>query len=374
MNTETKSCPLCGGVHKEIREFSPSSREIYYVVNCPVFGAVEITGSVLKEIDSTPWKKERLRQLLAEKLFKDRLQIIDDESRGNTELCQTRLLAATLVIIGDNEPLRENCDYPQIRLKDFLKRYPRNMLEKMERALCNISRLFSIGVELTYVRIDNNINKLFYLLFANDLREAREVCEFLIRENWISSDTSDLLHLTLTVKGWMKVEELEKQWQNSNTAFVAMWFHDSTRLYRQAVTDAIKLAGYEPVIIDQLAHNNFIMDEVINQIRDARFVIADFTAMQEEVDEKGNLSGGVRGGVYFEAGFAKGLGRELIATCCNSPEALKRRHFDISQLNTLFWNEDGGKLYADGVDFTKRLAERIKATVGRGKEANTQKN
>ena len=115
MNTETKSCPLCGGVHK-VWEISSSSRDIHYAVFCPVFGAVEITGAVLKEINSTPWKKGRLLQLLAEKLSKDRLQIIDDESRGNKELCQTRLLAATLVIIGDNESLRENCDYPQIRL------------------------------------------------------------------------------------------------------------------------------------------------------------------------------------------------------------------------------------------------------------------
>ncbi len=372
MNTETKSCPLCGGVHK-VWEISSSSRDIHYAVICPVFGAVEITGAVLKEINSTPWKKGRLLQLLAEKLSKDRLQIIDDESRGNKELCQTRLLAATLVIIGDNESLRENCDYPQIRLKDFLKRYPRNILEKMERALCNISRILSITENRAFMPIDET-SKFYYSLFAKDLEEAKTICDFLIREGWIFCKIPNKLDLTLTIKGWMKVEELEKQWQNSNTAFVAMWFHDSTRLYRQAVTDAIKLAGYEPVIIDQLPHNNFIMDEVINQIRDARFVIADFTAMPEQVDEKGNLSGGVRGGVYFEAGFAKGLGRELIATCCNSPEAQKRRHFDISQLNTLFWKEDGGKLYTDGEDFTKRLAERIKATVGRGKEAITQKN
>ena len=138
------------------------------------------------------------------------------------------------------------------------------------------------------------------------------------------------------------------------------------RKYREAAESAIRAAGYEPLVIDTYEHNNFIMDEVINKINEARFVIADFTCLPEQPEKDGKIPGGVRGGVYFEAGYARGLGKEVIVTCCDSDDAKKRRHFDIDQLNTLFWHERDGKLYCGDMDLTKRLAERIKATVGRG--------
>ena len=113
------------------------------------------------------------------------------------------------------------------------------------------------------------------------------------------------------------------------------------------------------------------MDEVINQINEAKFVVADFTCIQEKPEENGKIPGGVRGGVYFEAGYAKGLGKEVIVTCKDDADSKKRRHFDIDQLNTLFWSEKEGKLFdCNGNDFTHRLVERIKATVGKGKLIN----
>ena len=113
------------------------------------------------------------------------------------------------------------------------------------------------------------------------------------------------------------------------------------------------------------------MDEVINQINEAKFVIADFTCIPEQPEKSSKIPGGVRGGVYFEAGYAKGLGKEVIVTCKDDADSKKRRHFDIDQLNTLFWKEQDGKLVdSNGKDFVHRLAERIKATVGKGKLIN----
>jgi nucleoside 2-deoxyribosyltransferase len=53
--------------------------------------------------------------------------------------------------------------------------------------------------------------------------------------------------------------------------------------------------------IDNVEHVNDINDEIIGQIRRSRFVVCDLT--------------GYRGGVYFEAGFAYGLGLDVIYTC-----------------------------------------------------------
>ena len=63
---------------------------------------------------------------------------------------------------------------------------------------------------------------------------------------------------------------------------------------RYGFQQGILEAGYDPVRIDHIEHINRIDDEIIAQINASRFVVADFT--------------GHRGGVYFEAGYALGLG------------------------------------------------------------------
>jgi nucleoside 2-deoxyribosyltransferase len=79
-------------------------------------------------------------------------------------------------------------------------------------------------------------------------------------------------------------------------------------------------------------------------IRRSRFVVADFT--------------GQRGGVYFEAGFALGLGHPVIWTVRS--DDLTAVHFDNRQYNFLQWKDDNLD------DLCQRLQYRIEATVGRG--------
>ncbi|MBN1190976.1 MAG: hypothetical protein JXA46_14570 [Dehalococcoidales bacterium] len=114
------------------------------------------------------------------------------------------------------------------------------------------------------------------------------------------------------------------------------------------------------------------MDQVLALIRSSRLVIADFTCMPENI--KGNtVKGGVRGGVYWEAGFAFGLGKTVICTCQDDKDSRNRRHFDIDQYGTLFWQPD--KLSGDirnleesilKPNFAEELAQHILGTIGKG--------
>ena len=81
------------------------------------------------------------------------------------------------------------------------------------------------------------------------------------------------------------------------------------------------------------------------EIRRSRFVVADYT--------------GQRNNVYFEAGFALGLGLTVIQTC-RADEAADL-HFDIRHLNTLAWKSPAE--LAEGLD------KRIRAVIGAGPEA-----
>lgn len=150
--------------------------------------------------------------------------------------------------------------------------------------------------------------------------------------------------------GWAHLEEIKKFNSDSDQCFVAMWFDDSMQnIYDSAISVGILDAGYKPHRVDQREYNDKIDDEIIVQIRRSRFIVADFT--------------GHRGGVYYEAGFAKGLGLEVIFTC--RKDDMENLHFDIRQYNCIDWDED--KLS----DFRKNLSNRIERSLGYG---NYQQN
>jgi len=82
---------------------------------------------------------------------------------------------------------------------------------------------------------------------------------------------------------------------------------------------------------------------------------------------------GVRGGVYWEAGMAYGLGKTVIQTCRDDNEAKRRIHFDLNQYQTMPWKQDELNTEVRPLSssisdptFTERLAQRILATIGKG--------
>jgi hypothetical protein len=147
-------------------------------------------------------------------------------------------------------------------------------------------------------------------------------------------------NFSLRPKAWEHLESTKRA-GIPGRCFVAMWFDESTKAaYDEGIYPAVKNdCGMEPVRIDLVPHNDNIVDRIIAEIRACQFMVADFT--------------GHRGGVYFEAGFAKGLGREVIWTCKKT--AFKDIHFDIAQFSHIIWQ--------DPPDLRTRLADRIKATI-----------
>ena len=361
-----ENCPICEEAMVKIELFGLSSREIYREFICQNCGAVCITDKALGRLSKNKREKKQVAQLLNEKYTRDLSSSPKDEDIPTQERLEEYLKSKFLLIIENDDDRRQELNYPVQTIDQFLKTYPQNISEKLNRSLCNIARMQSYF--LTYPFTPNE-----YCMFAKSVNEAKYYSQMLIDSGFCADSTVGTVgnlmpHLSLTLAGWQRFEKLERDWQNSTTAFIAMWFNEATEKYRDAVKEAILKAGYEPKVIDDHEHNNFIMDEVINQINEAKFVIADFTCIPEQPEKSSKIPGGVRGGVYFEAGYAKGLGKEVIVTCKDDADSKKRRHFDIDQLNTLFWKEQNGKLVdSNGKDFVHRLAERIKATVGKGK-------
>lgn len=172
--------------------------------------------------------------------------------------------------------------------------------------------------------------------------------KYLIQERGLISDIQSL-YLTrsvqITPSGYAYLDQLRMGHGEGVQGFCAMWFsNDVLPVWTEAIALAISAAGYRPVRIDEVNHNNRIDDEILAQIRRSRLVVADFT--------------GNRGGVYFEAGFALGLGLPVIWTI--REDDLDGIHFDNRQYNFLKWRMD------DLPAFKMALQNRIEATLGFG--------
>jgi hypothetical protein len=151
----------------------------------------------------------------------------------------------------------------------------------------------------------------------------------------------------ITVQGFKHLEGLRSVNRSYDQGFVAMWFDPSMDdAWTEGFELAIAGAGYRPFRIDKKEHNNKIDDEIIAEIRRSRFLVADFT----------HGDSGPRGGVYFEAGFAQGIGIPVIFTARKGMEDVV--HFDTRQYNHIFWESEA--------ELRDRLAARISATIGDG--------
>ena len=101
-----------------------------------------------------------------------------------------------------------------------------------------------------------------------------------------------------------------------------MWFTaDLDTAYSDGIVPALAENGYAAVRVDRVPHNDKIDDRILAEIRRSGLMVADFT--------------GNRGGVYFEAGFARGLGLPVISTV--HKDHLKDVHFDTRQYNHIVW-------------------------------------
>jgi len=182
---------------------------------------------------------------------------------------------------------------------------------------------------------------------------------------WVSFDSK--MNPILTLEGHLHVESMGATVSESPRIFVAMWFgsEETTRLYEKAIAPAISDAGYAPVRIDNKEHNEKIDDEILAEIRRAKAVVVDMTCGLAKPQGWGSseVAGAPRGGVYYEAGFAKGLGIPVIWTVKKEiADTENVVHFDVRQYAQLRWTND-----LKG--FRDRLRFRIEATLGRGSEA-----
>ena len=240
--------------------------------------------------------------------------------------------------------------------------YPKTISEKTDMALSLISDFSPLYGGLVPFDYDALISCFFIKRYKDDklLTESAIKHQFdffttyLYTNGYISEAKTDTFFLT--AKGWQRVDELQKHQTNNKEVFVAMSFAENAKPIREAIKAGIVDAGFSPVFMDEKIHNQQIVPEMLRLIRECRLLIMDISDPNC--------------GAYYEAGYASGLGKEVIITCSKYRKDKKyeteeekkyerylKPHFDIAQKQTLVWD--------DYNDLTKKLTEWIKELMTR---------
>ena len=181
---------------------------------------------------------------------------------------------------------------------------------------------------------------------STTFEEVMYLVGYLNEKGWIREQYARSFNFQVTVDGHGRIAELQTN-PSSSQAFVAMWINNETEeAFTEGLRRGVEDAGYQALRIDKKEDVVKIDDEIISEIRRSRFLVADFT--------QGN--DGARGGVYFEAGFALGLGIPVIFAC--RADMVHKLHFDTRQYAHILWDEPE--------DLRVAIRDRVRARLGQG--------
>ncbi|MFC1889696.1 hypothetical protein ACFL4G_08080 [Thermodesulfobacteriota bacterium] len=126
----------------------------------------------------------------------------------------------------------------------------------------------------------------------------------------------------ITSEGWDFLDRHERTSVFSDQVFIAMSFSPEMKAaWKEAIQPAIEDAGYKAYRVDREPHIERIDVKIISEIKNSILLVADVTEQ--------------KAGVYFEAGFAIGIGIPVIWSVRKDDH--ENVHFDTRQYNHIVW-------------------------------------
>jgi nucleoside 2-deoxyribosyltransferase len=156
-------------------------------------------------------------------------------------------------------------------------------------------------------------------------------------------DDSFAYVVEITPNGWAFLDDHMRPSIISDQVFVAMSFSPELKpAWTHAIDPALRKVGFRPYRVDAEPHIGKIDTKIITEIKNSRFLVADVTEQ--------------RPGVYFEAGYALGLG--LPVFWCVRKDDLDNVHFDTRQYNHIVWENEN--------NLAEQLEFFVAAIIGKG--------
>ena len=303
-----ENCPVCGGPVETLTQISESASG--KSIDCPRCGKFTIADEDLleerlhgmaegdrKKLSAWIRTKDRIGFVITPKNFEDILQDVAHYGYKVSEkqLLLLRLLESRTTHPGGWAELHTRADYPLIWARD--------------------------GAEV-----------VFHL-------------EELKRRELISYMDGTKSGAIITTRGWDFLDENPVA-KVGNQAFVAMSFSDPMKsVYSEGIRPALEEAGYRAYRADFDEHIQRIDAKIEHEIRNSAFVVADVTEQKQ--------------GVYYEAGFAIGLGLPVIWSV--NEDEIEGVHFDTCQYNHIIWKDEA--------QLKRDLFHRVSAVIGMPRQA-----
>lgn len=272
-------------------------------------------------------------------------------------------------LVGSKQYFKDTFEkYPwchHASLEEVKSFYPHSFSERVTKILLGFAKRSDfLGDVISFTKAEL-ISALFVNRFdkhGDVLEEIKvnyqyeQIVKYLMDNKYVDiSENATEIKVSLLPEGWKRVDELQLEERNNKNVFVSMAFNEGTKDTREAIREGIIRGGYSPEFIDEIIHNKQIVPEMFRLIRESRFLILDITEPNY--------------GAYYEAGYALGLGKEVII-CCKAEIFSKqyetdeeqkyqkylKPHFDIAQKQILVWE--------DYDDLKNKLSEWIKAIIG----------
>lgn len=250
--------------------------------------------------------------------------------------------------------IREQNDYGEIpfivdtKLDEYFQIPDKSIKEKYEKLLKYVKKVKrSIFKGYTLDEADLNL-ELLAVTWSENNRLLNKLVNKGIYEKHLdileADEANTYVKFELSFDGIDFLEELGTN-NDSNTIFIAFHFTNEMKeqfesTIKNAVADASdnKLEAVR-VSSSTTDYDTKIDDELIGMIKSSKAVIADFT--------------GQRNAVYYEAGYAMGLGIPIIWTCKESDA--EKLSFDTRQYPHIIWK--------DKDDLYNQVVNRLKAKI-----------
>jgi hypothetical protein len=140
----------------------------------------------------------------------------------------------------------------------------------------------------------------------------------------------------LSLDGWERYEAERRGEFGGNYGFLALKFGmtDLDEFIDSHLKPIVKAnLGYDVVDMRDVARAGIIDDLMREQIRDSAFILADLTHDNP--------------GAYWEAGYAKGLGKPVIYICERGKFEDAQTHFDTNHCTTVLWSRDSPQEFGE---------------------------
>lgn len=314
---DEKPCPLCKNkctIRSSIDTVNNTPKQPIHDTECPICGNYFITS--------------RAQYFLQNHM--ESLHIISGITRNYYEYNDTSL-TITEQMVGNDSVFESK----------VLNAEPKSVPDKTALLLKYIAH----KSEHPGSYIDIKYSRDYPICFSKGPSELKFYTEHLIDIGDIIVEAIDAEHynVRLTADGWQNVQNLTKPNTDSKQAFVAMWFDKRMdEVFEYGIKPLEKDTGFNMFRVDKTQFiDEKICDKIIIEIKKSRFLIVDVT--------------GQRQAVYFEAGYAMGMGLQVIWTCKESD--VEECCFDTRQYNHIIWK--------DAEDLQYQLNERILATIGK---------